>query len=128
MTNAPQINVILDSDVIIHFIKGGCFNVLPSILPAYSFVILDVVYERELAHAHRVQINNTIKFLKSIRIEKWEMQKEERDEFIFLQKKYGWGESASMVYCKYRNNVLASSNLKDIIRYCEENNKVLRRK
>ena len=46
-----------------------------------------------MTNAHRVQINNTIKFLKSIRIEKWEMQKEERDEFIFLQKKYGWGKA-----------------------------------
>lgn len=34
---------------------------------------------------------------------------------------FGLGESASMVYCKYRNDVLASSNLKDIVDYCEEN-------
>lgn len=27
-------------------------------------------------------------------------------------------ESACMVYCRYNKNVLASSNLKDIFRYC----------
>ncbi|MDY9919809.1 MAG: hypothetical protein U2P89_13195 [Proteiniphilum sp.] len=26
-----------------------------------------------------------------------------------------------MAYCRYRNNVLASSNLKNIVDYCEEN-------
>jgi len=31
------------------------------------------------------------------------------------------GESAAMAYCKYRKEVLASSNLKDIVEYCEEN-------
>jgi len=47
--------------------------------------------------------------------EKWEPINEERKEFFILQKKYGLGESAAMVYCKYRNDVLASSNLKDIV-------------
>lgn len=121
MGNGKSIKVILDSDVIIHFIKGGCLNLLPKILPMYSFVILNMVYDHELAAAHRVIIQNTVNFLKTITIEKWEPLKEERQEFIILQKKFGLGESASMVYCKYRNDVLASSNLKDIVDYCEEN-------
>lgn len=55
-----MIKVILDSDVVIHFIKGGCLNVLPKILPTYAFVILDIVFERELAERHRpiVQMKN----------------------------------------------------------------------
>lgn len=121
MADTKTVKVILDSDVIIHFIKGGCLNLLPKILPMYSFVILDIVYDNELAASHRVIIENTVKFLKSIVIEKWDIQKNERQEFMTLVKKYGLGESASMVYCKYRNNVLASSNLKDIIKFCEEN-------
>lgn len=121
MGNGKSIKVILDSDVIIHFIKGGCLNLLPKILPMYSFVILNMVYDHELAAAHRVIIQNTVNLLKTITIEEWVPQKEERQEFIILQKKFGLGESASMVYCKYRNDVLASSNLKDIVDYCEEN-------
>ena len=38
-----------------------------------------------------------------------------------LRQKYGKGESACMAYCKYTNNVIGSSNLKDIKNYCEQN-------
>lgn len=121
MGGAKSIKVILDSDVIIHFIKGNCLNLLPKILPIYSFVILDIVYENELAGSHKIIIQNTVNLLKTIAFEKWEPLKEEREEFFKLQRKYGLGESAAMVYCKYRNDVLASSNLKDIVDYCEMN-------
>jgi len=70
LTDTKTVKVILDSDVIIHFIKGECLNLLPQILPMYSFVILDIVYDNELAVSHRVIIENTVKFLKSIAIEK----------------------------------------------------------
>lgn len=63
MTDSKTVKVILDSDVIIHFIKGGCLNLLPRILPMYSFVILDIVYENELAASHRVIIENTANLL-----------------------------------------------------------------
>lgn len=121
MGGAKSIKVILDSDVIIHFIKGDCLNLLPLILPTYSFVILDIVYEKELAASHKTLIQNTVYLLKTISFEKWEPLKEERKEFFELQKKYGLGESAAMAYCKYRNDILASSNLKDIVDYCETN-------
>jgi len=121
MTTSDKVKVVLDSDVIIHFIKGDSFSLLPKILPTYSFIILDIVFANELAKSHRVIIQNTITLLKKISFEKWEPQKEERLEFINLQKKYGLGESAAMAYCKYHNDVLASSNLKDIVNYCEEN-------
>lgn len=70
MGNGKSIKVILDSDVIIHFIKGGCLNLLLKILPMYSFVILNMVYDHELAAAHRVIIQNTVNLLKTITIEK----------------------------------------------------------
>jgi len=113
--------VILDSDVIIHFIKGECLHILPRILPAYSFILLDIVYQKELAASHRTQIENTIRYFESITIEAWIPKKEELKEFMELSKKYGLGESASMVYCKYHQDVLASSNWKDILEYCECN-------
>ena len=31
----------------------------------------------------------------------------------------GKGESACLVYCRYNKDILASSNLKDILRYCD---------
>ena len=36
--------IVLDADVIIHFIKGGQFSLLLDIFPEYEYLILDVVY------------------------------------------------------------------------------------
>ena len=35
--------IVLDADVIIHFIKAGRFNLLLDIFPEYEYLILDVV-------------------------------------------------------------------------------------
>ncbi len=122
MAGGKLTKVVLDSDVIIHFIKGNCLNILPKILPSYSFILLDIVFNNELAASHKIIIDNTIQYLKTITIVEWLPEKEERQEFIALQKKYGLGESAAMAYCRFRNDILASSNLKDIVYYCKENN------
>jgi len=113
--------IILDADVIIHFIKGECLSLLPQILPGYSFVLLKMVFDRELREYHRTQISQQIALLKNITMEDWEPKGEALREFLILNDKFGLGESLSMVYCKYNNDVLASSNLRDIILYCEEN-------
>ncbi|MEI6138785.1 MAG: hypothetical protein WCP85_05960 [Mariniphaga sp.] len=42
-------------------------------------------------------------------------------EYAKLIKTFGKGESACMAYCKFNKDILASSNLKDIARYCEDN-------
>lgn len=121
MAGVEKVKVVLDSDVIIHFIKGECLSLLPQILPTYSFIILDIVYDRELAASHRVILQNIVAQLKTISIERWEPGREERQEFIRLQRQFGLGESAAMAYCNYHNDVLASSNLKDIVDYCDTN-------
>jgi len=43
-------------------------------------------------------------------------------EFGELNKRYGLGESMSMVYCKFNNDVIASSNITEITNYCDTNN------
>ena len=107
--------IILDADVIIHFIKGECLSLLPQILPGYSFVLLKMVFDRELREYHRTQISQQIALLKNITMEDWEPKGEALREFLILNDKFGLGESLSMVYCKYNNDVLASSNLRDFI-------------
>lgn len=39
--------IVLDADVIIHFAKAGRLHELPSILPEFQFMVLDVV-KREI--------------------------------------------------------------------------------
>ena len=41
---ANKTKIVLDDDVIIHFIKAGQFSLLLDIFPKYQYLILDVVY------------------------------------------------------------------------------------
>ena len=112
--------VLLDSDVIIHFVKGQCFSLLPDILPDFDFVILDVVYESELKLYLSQQIEQTIRVLRKLSILEWHYTHEEFAEFCRLQSIFGVGESACMTYCRHHNReVLGSSNLRDIRAYFE---------
>ena len=48
-------------------------------------------------------------------------QKEMKLEYAKLSRRFGKGESACMAYCRYTNNVIGSSNLRDIKEYCQQN-------
>lgn len=121
--NDRKVKIVLDADVIIHFIKGNALALLPTILPEYRFVILDIVLNQELRRNSktRTQIDNHLQLLKNISEEPWEPDYQMMREYASLIKTLGIGESASMVYCKYNPNVLASSNLRDITAYCVQN-------
>ena len=38
-----KVKIVLDADVIIHFARGEMLSLLPSFLPEYEFVVLDIV-------------------------------------------------------------------------------------
>ena len=124
MAVAPQVRIVLDSDVVIHFINGECLNRLPAIFSKYKFVILDIVYNRELSKdlASKRQIDNQINYLKNIEIIPWKPSLEMTKEFAILKQTKGIGESACLAYCKFHNDVLASSNLRDTKAYCQKEN------
>ncbi len=111
--------IILDSDVIIHFYKGDLLALLKDIFPNELFIVKEVfreVFKGELCTV----IENAIKFGF---ISELDISSDMRvlTEYARLTKVYGPGESACMAYCRFNNDVLASSNLKDIVDYCEEN-------
>lgn len=83
--------IILDADVIIHFVKAEAFSLLPDIFPEYEYVILVSPYGASLK------------------------------DYFQLLKTFGHGESACMIYCREHRDVLGSSNLKDIKDYCLQN-------
>ena len=117
--------IVLDADVIIHFVKGGQFSLLLDIFPEYQYIILDVVYDEVTVNkATKTQIDNTLKFL-SARIANvtFAPKGESRLEYARLRSTLllGKGESACMVYCRDNQDVLGSSNLKDIREYCSQN-------
>lgn len=41
---ATKTKILLDADVIIHFIKAEQFSLLLDIFPEYEYILLDVVY------------------------------------------------------------------------------------
>ncbi|MBO4873698.1 MAG: hypothetical protein J5542_00100 [Bacteroidales bacterium] len=108
--------VVLDADVLIHFAKGGMLSVLPSILPEFEHIILKPVYDE--IKTIRSQVDNQINLLKNISLEDFNPQGEMMREYAVLTSSFGKGESACMAYCKFTNNVIGSSNLKDIKDYC----------
>jgi len=120
---ANKTKIVLDADVVIHFIKAGQFSLLLNVFPEYQYMLLDVVYDEVTRHREtKVQIDNTLKFF-SARISrvKFAPEGESIREYARLLQTFGRGESACMVYCRDNHDVLGSSNLRDIREYCTEN-------
>ena len=112
--------ILLDADVISHFISGGQFAHLPGIFKNKK-VLLDVVAtELRASRKFKTYIDNVIGsgFIQEIN---FHGNKQVIMEYARLIKTFGKGESACMAYCKFNKDILASSNLKDITIYCEEN-------
>ena len=114
--------IVLDADVIIHFIEAGNFSLLPDIFPEYEYIILDVVYN-EIAKNPKTKkfIDRFLFHFTKLRKEKFFPKGESMKEYFSLQRKLGQGESACMIYCRDNKDVLGSSNLKDIKEYCTQN-------
>lgn len=118
-----KIQIVLDADVIIHFSQGGYLHLLPKVIPDCSFVVLSIV-RNELRHDSKNELDNHITYLKNISLIEYNPIGEERREFARLTSLSGLclgkGESACMTYARFHNNVVGSSNLKDIKEYCSE--------
>ena len=119
MAKGAKIQIFLDADVVIHFAKGGRLSQLPSIFPGYEYVLLEAVHE-ELLSDIRTQIDHQIVRLKNITLLPFTPRGEMLREYAMLKSRFGKGESACMAYCLFTNNVIGSSNLRDIRAYCEE--------
>ena len=115
--------IVLDADVIIHFIEADSFSLLPDIFPEYEYLILDVVYN-EVSKNNKTKnfIDNYLHHFPKLKQEIFAPNGKSMKEYFLLQQKFGKGESACMVYCRDNQDVLGSSNLKDIKNYCSKNN------
>jgi hypothetical protein len=111
--------ILLDADVIIHFIKGDRLAILTEIFPN-RYGILDFVFNEVFKGNLRTQVENMLRY-KRITEVPFDESLEVKKEFASLKKRYGLGESACMAYCKFHKEVFASSNLADIKPYCKAN-------
>ena len=116
----PKKKIILDADVIIHFCKGELLGKLPSIY-ANKLFIPDIVYKETLSKRYATEVGNLLNFKLATELE----IKSDMKVFIeynrLVKSGFGKGESACMAYCKYKKDVIGSSNLKDIKKYCIDN-------
>lgn len=115
--------IVLDADVINHFARVGLLSLLPKILPDFQYVVLDKVKD-ELPILILASLNKLIEQEKTIVEETFGATAGEKKEYFRLTATsgphLGSGESACMVYCRYHNDVVGSSNTKDITAYCDQ--------
>lgn len=110
--------ILLDSDVIRHFISGNQLHRLASIYPN-RFVILDKV---KVEICRSKQLKSIVEdFIKQHKISVIPFPKDMAIiiEYAYLRKEFGDGESACMAVAKHQNKFIASSNLKDISKFCQ---------
>tara|TARA_R110002111_G_scaffold140685_5_gene206821 strand:+ start:4556 stop:5095 length:540 start_codon:yes stop_codon:yes gene_type:complete len=112
--------ILIDADVVSHFIKAGEVYSLNAVFD-YEIRVLDKVYnELKDNLTWKTQIDNLVN-QRILKIEPFpESNNEIKKEYFHIKKLMlkGEGESACLAYVRYTNNIIASSNLKDIKLYC----------
>lgn len=125
MVRKANKKVLLDADVISHFIATGEILCLVEIVDPFELVVLEHVYrEATRLECRKLQVDNWIRFNNISIISFPEKNNDIKKEFFKIKKDnplIGDGERACMAVAKYDKNVIASSNFKDIAKYCTDN-------
>ena len=120
----PKKKLVLDADVLIHFIKGDLIFTLPKIV-TNELVILDKVYS-EITQRRSKEVIDRFIGLPVVSLVSFPEDLQYVQEYALLTSERGHnldkGESACLVYARFNEDVLASSNLSDIKRYCSFHN------
>ena len=115
--------ILIDADVVSHFVTGGEANVINKIFPENLIYILDKVHA-ELQQWRYPRVRSEISLLMSKKIIRLMDFPEDNAAIV---KEYAWiksmlfkgdGESACLAVARHNKDILASSNLKDIKSYC----------
>ncbi len=115
--------ILIDADVISHFLTAGEGNVIHQIFPNNPIYILDKVHA-ELQNwpikSMLVEVSQLLSTKKIHLMDFPEGDEQIKKEYFWIKKMQfkGDGESASLAVARYHKNILASSNLKDIKNYC----------
>lgn len=112
--------ILIDADVVSHFIKADEIHALNSIFP-YEIKVLDKVYNELKDNKSWITKIDELVNQGVLTIEPFPEENEEiKKEYYHLKKMMfkGEGESACLAFVRYTQNIIASSNLKDIQRYC----------
>jgi predicted nucleic acid-binding protein len=116
--------ILIDADVVSHFISGGEIYLLPQIFP-FPLFILDKVYEElEKYRKKKTEVDNLLNQKILTLLPFPESNQIVRKEYLYLKNKEfrGAGESACMALARHSEDIIGSSNLKDIADYCKRYN------
>lgn len=112
--------ILIDADVVSHFINGGQILLLPNIFKHKLHLLDKVNDELQKFPKRKQEVDNLINFglLKLMAFP--EDNLEIKKEYMHIRKLMfkGDGEAACMAVVRYSKDILASSNLKDIGNYC----------
>lgn len=119
--------ILVDADVISHFMATGNIDILPQILSPHTLNIVEQVYKEASYHPffedRKEELDN---WMSRCHIQKLLFPKSNRNimlEYYRLRKenpRFGEGERACMAIARYDKEVIASSNFRDVVTYCEE--------
>ncbi len=116
--------ILIDADVIVHFVVAGEADAICEIFPNNPILLLNKVHA-ELQRWPNPRLLGIVSDLLSRKKMKLVDFPEHND---VIKKEYAWikskmfkgdGESACLAVARYEQNILASSNLKDIKPYCQ---------
>lgn len=111
--------ILLDADVVIHFVKGGYQMKMASIFPGRLVILDKVKQELVKRKSEALGIENFLSWCK-IPVEAMPKDIDILKEYAALKKMRGDGESACMAVARFRKEYIASSNVTDIKVYCEQ--------
>lgn len=123
MAANPKSNriIVIDADVVSHFIEAGEILYINKIFPYPIKILPQVLNELNRFTRRKKEVDNIINLKVIEPIDFPEDNPQVRKEYLYIKNKMfkGDGESACLAYARYTENIIASSNLKDIDNYCK---------
>lgn len=115
--------ILLDCDVISHFIANNALADLSDILAPHPCYVLDLVYSEVAVWPMRMAFLDAV--IKSGQIQRMSFPDdlETKKEFARIKSCYpliGDGERACMAAARFNENIVASSNFRDVAPYCRQ--------
>ncbi len=117
MDSTGEPKILLDCDVVIHFLKGGKILELPAIFPG-RFVMLDKVHQELMKRNSNAIPIAMFLGLGKVPLIPMPKQLEIQKEYFSLKKIMDDGESACLAVAKHQKEYVASSNISQIADYC----------
>lgn len=120
--------ILVDADVISHFIATGYIDRITEFLQPHAVLVVDNVYKEATYHPtdpdRKLKVDNWMNTYKVHKVNFPFANENVRKEFYWLKKEsplLGEGERACMSMARFGHEAIASSNFRDVEPYCDAN-------